>query len=466
MAAILVVDDERSIREMLEVYLGRQAHEVRCASGLADSLAALAEKSFELVLTDLKLGKQSGLAVLEAAKKQDARCEVIIMTAFSTIETAVQAMKAGAYDYVQKPFNLDELKMVIDRALERRRLLFENVRLKTELGELNGGAIVARSPAMREVVKLIDKVAAVRANVLITGESGVGKEIVAREIHARGPRKDLPFMAVNCGAIPEGLIESELFGHVRGAFTGAVANREGLLAAAGEGTLFLDEIGELPRETQVKLLRVIQERKARPVGSTQDFEVAARLIAATNRDLSAEVAAGRFREDLFYRLNVIHLRVPPLRDRREDVFPLAEHFLATQAERQHRKPWALSKEAIGRLLEYDFPGNVRELENAIERATALADGEIIGTELLPDGVAGRLGATAHSLPAGGLDLDQELGQIERTYIHQALERTGGVKIAAAKLLGMSFRSFRYRMAKLGLAEGQAGDDEPPPGEST
>jgi two-component system response regulator PilR (NtrC family) len=319
---------------------------------------------------------------------------------------------------------------------------------------------------MREVVKLIDKVAAVRANVLITGESGVGKEIVAREIHARGPRKDLPFMAVNCGAIPEGLIESELFGHVRGAFTGAVANREGLLAAAGEGTLFLDEIGELPRETQVKLLRVIQERKARPVGSTQDFEVAARLIAATNRDLSAEVAAGRFREDLFYRLNVIHLRVPPLRDRREDVFPLAEHFLATQAERQHRKPWALSKEAIGRLLEYDFPGNVRELENAIERATALADGEIIGTELLPDGVAGRLGATAHSLPAGGLDLDQELGQIERTYIHQALERTGGVKIAAAKLLGMSFRSFRYRMAKLGLAEGQAGDDEPPPGEST
>ncbi len=460
MAAILVVDDERSIREMLEVYLGRQTHNVRCASGLAEGIGALSERSFDLVLTDLKLGQQSGLSMLDAAKKQDPRTEVIIMTAFSTVETAVQAMKAGAYDYVQKPFNLDELKMLVDRALERRRLVFENVRLKTELGELNSGAIVAHSEAMRQVVKLIDKVAAVRANVLITGESGVGKEVVAREIHSRGPRKDLPFLAVNCGAIPEGLIESELFGHLRGAFTGAVANREGLLAAAGEGTLFLDEIGELPRETQVKLLRVIQERKARPVGSTQDFDVAARLIAASNRDLAAEVAAGRFREDLFYRLNVIHLRVPPLRERREDILPLAEHFLAIQAERQHRKPWTLSKEAVGRLLEHDFPGNVRELENAIERATALAEGEIIGAELLPEGVAGRSGTAGRGLPADGLDLDRELGQIERAYISQALERTGGVKIAAAKLLGMSFRSFRYRLAKLGVAAAEDAEGDP------
>jgi two-component system, NtrC family, response regulator PilR len=450
MAAILVVDDERSIREMLEVYLGRLSHDVRCANGLTEGIAALGERSVDLVLTDLKLGKQSGLAMLEAVKKQDPRCEVIIMTAFSTVETAVQAMKAGAYDYVQKPFNLDELKMLVDRALERRQLVFENVRLRTELGELNGGALVARSPAMREVVNLIDKVATVRANVLITGESGVGKEIVAREIHNRGPRKDLPFMAVNCGAIPEGLIESELFGHVRGAFTGAVASREGLLAAAGEGTLFLDEIGELPRETQVKLLRVIQERRARPVGSTQDFDVAARLIAATNRDLAAEVAAGRFREDLFYRLNVIHLRVPPLRERSEDVLPLAEHFLAIQAQRQQRSPWTLSKEAIGRLLEHDFPGNVRELENAIERATTLAEGDVVGGEIIPGPGRGRSGS--EKLPAVGLDLDTELNRIERAYLVQALEKAGGTKIAAAKLLGMSFRSFRYRLQKQGLAK--------------
>jgi two-component system response regulator PilR (NtrC family) len=459
MAAILVVDDERSIREMLEVYLGRQAHQVRCANGLADALTALSEKPFDLVLTDLKLGKQSGLAVLDAAKKQDARCEVIIMTAFSTIETAVQAMKAGAYDYVQKPFNLDELKMLVDRALERRQLVVENVRLKTELGELNGGAIVARSAAMREVVKLIDKVAAVRANILITGESGVGKEIVAREIHARGPRKDLPFLAINCGAIPEGLIESELFGHVRGAFTGAVANREGLLAAAGEGTLFLDEIGELPRETQVKLLRVIQERKARPVGSTQDFDVAARLIAATNRDLAAEVAAGRFREDLFYRLNVIHLRIPPLRERREDILPLAEHFLTSQAERLKHAPWTLSKEGRTELLHYDYPGNVRELENAIERAVALSDGDVIGVEIIPKSV--RPVPTANLIPDAGVDLDATLGDLERAYILQALERAKGVKMEAAKLLGMSFRSFRYRLQKLGLAQREDLDEGEP-----
>jgi two-component system response regulator PilR (NtrC family) len=460
MANILVVDDERSIREMLEVYLGRQTHEVRCASGLADSLVALSEKSFDLVLTDLKLGKQSGLGVLEAAKKQDPRCEVIIMTAFSTIETAVQAMKAGAYDYVQKPFNLDELKMLVDRALERRRLLSENVRLKTELGELNGATIVARSSAMREVVKLIGKVAAVRANIMITGESGVGKEIVAREIHNQGPRKDLPFLAVNCGAIPEGLIESELFGHIRGAFTGAVANREGLLAAAGEGTLFLDEIGELPRETQVKLLRVIQERKARPVGSTQDFDVAARLIAATNRDLAAEVAAGRFREDLFYRLNVIHIVVPPLRERREDILPLAEHFLEVQAMRQGRPPWTLSKEAAGLLLGSAFPGNVRELENAIERATALSEGESIGAEMFTEASRVPPGSDV-TLPASGFDLDADLGRIERAYILQALKRAAGVKVDAAKLLGMSFRSFRYRLQKLGLAGREDVEGETP-----
>ncbi len=453
MASLLVVDDERSMREMLEVYLTRQGHRVTCVGALSEGVDALQKQRFDLVLTDLKLGQESGLSVLAAAQKEGDHPDVVVMTAFSTVETAVQAMKAGAYDYVQKPFNLDELHIIVDRALERRRLVAENARLKSELGERPGSALIAKSPAMREVVKLIDKVAAVRANVLITGESGVGKEVVAREIHARGPRKEQPFLAINCGAIPEGLIESELFGHVKGAFTGAVANREGLLSAAGEGTLFLDEIGELPKETQVKLLRVIQERKARPVGSTRDFDVTARLVAATNRDLRVEVEAGRFREDLFYRLNVIHVRIPSLRERREDILPLAEFFLARLAEAQGRSPWDLRSEARQRLLTHPFPGNVRELENLIERATALVDGSTIGGDLMlepsPPGAQ-----SVPLLPAEGLDVDAELARIERSYLLQALEHAGGVKIIAAKLLGMSFRSFRYRLEKLGISKAE------------
>jgi two-component system, NtrC family, response regulator PilR len=464
MAAILVLDDERSIRDMLEVYLARLGHRVTCASSLADALILLRGKPFDLVLTDLRLGKESGLVLLEDVRQGSLRCEVIVMTAFSTVETAVQAMRAGAYDYVPKPFNLDELKILVDRALERRSLVAENTRLRVELGERPRRVLFAgKSEAVREIVKLIDKVAGVRANVLITGESGVGKEVVAREIHDRGPRRESPFLPVNCGAIPEGLIESELFGHVKGAFTGADRNREGLLAAAKEGTLFLDEIGELPRETQVKLLRVIQERKARPVGSTQDFEVQARLIAATNRDLAEEVQAGRFREDLFYRLNVIHVKVPPLRERREDILPLAEQFLARFAEVQGRM-LRLSKEASARLLEYDYPGNVRELENLIERACALAEGEVIGPEVLPDLLRSRGAANGELIPAAGMDLDAELIRIERGYLVQALERTAGVKVAAAKLLGMTFRSFRYRLEKLGLAQPEDGEgvEEVPP----
>jgi two-component system response regulator PilR (NtrC family) len=452
MASILVLDDERSIREMLEVYLSRQGHRVTVVSALDQAVQQLGSDGFDLVLTDLKLGKDSGLALLETVREKGLRCEVIVMTAFSTVETAVQAMRSGAYDYVQKPFNLDELKILVERALERRKLMAENTRLRIELGEQSqSGRLIGKSHAVREVMRLVEKVAGVKANVLITGESGVGKEVVAREIHLRGPRHDAPFLAVNCGAIPEGLIESELFGHVKGSFTGATATREGLLAAAREGTLFLDEIGELPLQTQVALLRVIQERKARPVGSTEDFEVGARLIAATNKDLADEVAKGRFREDLYYRLNVIHIRVPPLRERREDIMPLAERFLLRHMTAFH-KHWSLSKEAAERLLEYDFPGNVRELENLIERATALADGDVIGPEVLPGNLRRTGGSGQVQLPPNGLDLDVELAQIERQFLAQALERSKGVKMAAAKLLGMSFRSFRYRLEKLGLSK--------------
>ena len=458
MAAILVLDDERSIREMLEVYLGRLGHQVSCASTLSDALVLVRGKPFDVVLTDLRLGKDSGLSILEVVRTAKSRTEVIVMTAFSTVETAVQAMRSGAYDYVQKPFNLDELRLLLDRALERRSLVEENARLRSELGERpKSGLLIGKSEALAQVLKLIDKVAGVRANVLITGESGVGKEIVAREIHQRGPRREAPFLAINCGAIPEGLIESELFGHTKGAFTGADRTREGLLAAARDGTLFLDEIGELPRDTQVKLLRVIQERKARPVGSTADFDVNARLIAATNRDLAKEVQVGRFREDLFYRLNVIHIKVPPLHERREDIPALAEQFLARAAEERGRKPWTLTKEAVVRLQAYDYPGNVRELENLIQRATALSEGDVLGADVFPDTVrsAGALGTS--TFPDGGLDLDAELVRVEKQYLLAALQRTNGVKGTAAKLLGMSFRSFRYRLEKLGLA--QPGDED-------
>ncbi len=455
MATILVVDDERSIREMLEVYLGRLGHEVTCASTLGDAVVLVRGRAFDLVLTDLRLGKDSGLKMLEEVRPLKGRTEVIVMTAFSTVETAVQAMRSGAYDYVQKPFNLDELRILIERALERRLLVQENARLRSELGERpKSGLLVGKSEALAEILKLIDKVAPIRANVLITGESGVGKEVVAREIHQRGPRRDAPFLAINCGAIPEGLIESELFGHTKGAFTGADRSREGLLAAAREGTLFLDEIGELPKETQVKLLRVIQERKARPVGSTQDFDVQARLIAATNRDLAEEVEAGRFREDLFYRLNVIHIKVPSLRERREDILPLAEQFLKRAAEERGRAPWVLAKEAALRLEAYDYPGNVRELENLIARATAFAEGDVLVADAFPapGRGAGSLGDVL--LPEQGVDLDAELIRVERAYLTAALARSAGVKVAAAKLLGMTFRSFRYRLEKLGLGDGE------------
>ncbi|MHB1845970.1 MAG: sigma-54-dependent transcriptional regulator [Deltaproteobacteria bacterium] len=462
MATLLVLDDERSIREMLEVYLTRQGHQVTCASNLSDALVLLGGRPYDLALSDLRLGKDSGLTLVDEVKRRAPGCEVIVMTAFSTIETAVQAMKAGAYDYVQKPFNLDELKLLIDRALERRSLVAENARLRTELGEKpRSGLLIGHSQAIRDLVKLVDKVAAVRANVLITGESGVGKEVVAREIHARGPRKDAPFLAVNCGAIPEGLIESELFGHVKGAFTGAVSNRQGLLAAAADGTLFLDEIGELPKDTQVKLLRVIQERKARPVGSVQDFDVQARLVAATNRDLSAEVARGNFREDLFYRLNVIQVRVPALRERREDVLTLAEHFLDRLAKSMGRPTWTLGSEDRARLLQHPFPGNVRELENMIERAVALADPDRAGLDVIGLSEAIPAGPQA-ILPEAGIDLDAELARVERALIGQALERSGGVKVMAARLLGTSFRSLRYRLQKLGFKETSSASESDDP----
>ena len=453
MASILVVDDERSMRELLEILLRQAGHEVSAASDVDGALARLGDGEFDLVVTDLRLGAGSGLDVLRAAKASAPATEVVMVTAFATTENAVQAMKLGAYDYVLKPFKVDELKLVVEKALERRRLVAENRALRHRVGpSLDTPDLIGRSPAMDEVRQLVEKVARARTTILVTGESGTGKEVVARAIHERGSA-GRPFVAVNCGAIPEGLIESELFGHEKGSFTGATGTRQGIFEVAGTGTLFLDEIGELPPPLQVKLLRALQERRIRRVGGSADIAFAARIVAATNRDLASEVAAGRFREDLFYRLNVIQIRIPSLRERREDVPLLLEHFLERFAEEAGRPVARLSPDASRLLDAYDYPGNVRELANIVERAVTLSDGDVVEAGALPPAVRGAvaaLGAEVAALPDGGLDLQAHLDAIERRLLEQALQRAGGVKTEAARLLSLTFRSLRYRLAKYGI----------------
>jgi two-component system response regulator PilR (NtrC family) len=458
MAAILVVDDEASMREFLEILLRKQGHSVFTAADEASATARAVQGDIDVVVTDLRLGRGSGLEVLRAAKSHAPATEVVMVTAFATAENAVEAMKAGAYDYVLKPFKVDEILLVIQKALERRALVAENRALRHRVGRTSTdeGEIIGASQAAEELRSLVEKVAPARTTVLITGESGTGKEVVARAIHARSGRVDQPFIAINCGAIPEGLIESELFGHEKGSFTGAVQTKPGLFEVAGSGTLFLDEVGELPPPVQVKLLRALQERRVRRVGGSTDLAVAARIIAATNRDLAEDVRAGRFREDLYYRLNVIQIPVPALRERSEDVPLFVDHFLARFAAELGRPRPPVTPEALSLLRAYDYPGNVRELANVLERAVALHEGEPITPEVLPPALRSRAGAQeparAEPLPEAGLDLQAHLDEIERRFLEQALERAGGVKTEAARLLSLTFRSLRYRLAKYGIGE--------------
>src|SRR5438132_8603833 len=393
MARLLVVDDKDSIRTMLEMRLSAAGHAVVQAENVGSADRALGDGEFDVVITDLRMGRGGdGLDVLRKVKEQQPQTEVIVMTAFGSEEVRERALELGALCYLEKsPRLASEVVPLVRRALEKRELairgksLAEDNQLLREQLEGRGrlGEMVGRSAAMQGIFQLVAKVAAARTTVLITGESGVGKELVARGVHAKSPRAQGPFVPLNCGAIPEGLIESELFGHVKGAFTGAQADKAGLFQTAEGGTLFLDEIAELPTPLQVKLLRAIQERRIRPVGATEDVEVDVRIVAATNRDLPAEVRAGRFREDLYYRLNVVQVRVPPLRERREDVLLLADHFLHRFGAEHGRRELRLSREARRRLDEYGFPGNVRELENLIERAVALSDGEEVTLDALP-----------------------------------------------------------------------------------
>jgi two-component system response regulator PilR (NtrC family) len=469
MGSILIVDDERSMREFLGICLRRAGHQVKVVQSGEEAVAELRpEEPVDLVITDLKMpGKLDGLGVLAEVKARMPETQVIVATAYATPETAIAAMKAGAYDYLTKPFNVDEITVVVERALERQALMRANAELREMVqGRYRLGSLIGKSPAMQRVFDLLRKVAAARTSVLVTGESGTGKELVARALHFESPRAQKSFVAVNCGAIPDTLLESELFGHVKGAFTGASANKVGLFEAADGGTLFLDEIGELSASMQVKLLRVLQERRIKPVGSVEEKAVDVRLVAATNRDLEQEVGRGAFRQDLYYRLNVIQVHLPPLRQRKDDLPLLVEHFIKRHAGELGKRIVAIAPEAMAALMTYDFPGNVRELENIIERAVTLEPSTAITRASLPDlqksKITGQEAAQATEFPAEGVDLDRMLADYEREIVLKALGRASGVRKEAARLLHITFRSLRYRLAKLGIDPDAELEQSPPP----
>jgi two-component system response regulator PilR (NtrC family) len=458
-ARLLVVDDELSMRDLLDITLRQEGYDVTLADGGESAIRALDATAFDLVVTDLRMRGLDGLAVLRAVKERAPGTAVLVVTAFASTDTAIEAMKLGAYDYLTKPFKLDELRLTIASALDRKRLHEENQALRRQLHRERGFAnFVGRSRRMLEVFETIRKIADSPSNVVITGETGTGKELVAQAVHHESPRRDRPFVSVNCGAIPEGLMESELFGHVKGSFTGAVSDTRGLFAAADGGTLFLDEITEIRPSVQVKLLRATQERTIRRVGDTRDVRVDVRMIAASNRDLARAVAEGTLREDLFYRLNVIPIHLPPLRERREDIPLLVAHFIQRLARETGKDVRGISPAALAVLEQYRWPGNIRELENAIERAIVLGGGPTLEVDALPSELLRPMVVrdVVLDIPPEGLDLEAMLERIEQRLLRAALERSGGVQTRAAELLKMSFRQFRYKLQKRNGAEPTTG----------
>ncbi len=448
---ILIVDDELSMRELLDHVFRRAGYRTFIAENGAQALEALRSKVFDIVLSDVRMPRLSGTELLHECRQLSPETVVILMTAHGTVEQAREAFKLGADDFIQKPFDIDELKLIVKNAYEKSLLRREVALLKRELGDRTRlENIIGRSRPMQEVLRLIQTIAGTNSTVLITGESGTGKELVARGIHACSLRSDRPFVSINCGAFTETLLESELFGYMKGAFTGATTNKKGLFEAADGGTLFLDEIGEMSPGMQVKLLRALQERSIRRVGGTEEIPVDVRVVAATNRDLSQMVEAGTFRKDLYFRVNVIPIAVPPLRERREDIRDLAMHFLKKYG--QHRIPpvTSISEAALKHLENYSFPGNVRELENLIERAVALEPTHEIQPERLPESVLRYdpvRTASAFELPEQGIHLENFLMEIEKSYILQSLRRTRGNQTKAAELLNMSVRSLRHLLDK-------------------
>ncbi len=502
-AKVLVVDDEQSLRQLFKMLLEKEGYSVDVGGSLEDASQAIGQNLYDLVLTDLKMAAEDdGLKVLRAAVQKDPATQVVILTAYGTIESAKDAMRLGAYDYIQKPFNNNDLRALVRRALEKRGVVAERTQeLRAQVRDTASfEGIVGRDETMLKVFALIDRVAPTGANIMILGESGTGKELVATALHRRSPRRDFPFVPINCAAIPETLMESELFGHVRGAFTGAVKTKKGLFETAHKGTLFLDEVGELPPSMQSKLLRAIQERSIRRIGGNEDIPVDVRIVCASKRNLEDEMKAGRFRDDLFFRLNVIQIVVPPLRERREDIPVLALQFVEKFAARREKPIHGIHDDAMAALAAYNFPGNVRELENIIERATIIEHGEIITLDSLTPAVATggvgeaaggvtwltnnvssplfenaeltnnvtpgesqpgelpKIGTSLHVLPefslesfsSGDLSLDVAMEWMEKDILVKALSRAEGSRTGAAKLLNISFRSLRYRLDKHGI----------------
>jgi two-component system, NtrC family, response regulator PilR len=453
---ILVVDDERSICELLEITFRKEGHRVEVANDVAAAKRKLESQIFDIVVSDVRMPGESGVDLLKLTKEIAPQCFFLLITGVPTVETAIAAINSGADRYVIKDHELvDQLRQAVREVAESLKWKKEAGYLRRELRRLTGlDNIIGQSPKMREIFDLIQTVAPQTSRVLITGESGTGKELVARAIHENSQRSQAPFITINCGAFPETLLESELFGYMKGAFTGAAENRQGLFQAANGGTLFMDEIGNMSLTMQVKLYRVLQEGKVRPVGSNEENDVDVRIIAATNKDFEKEIAEGRFREDLYYRLSVIPIQLPPLRQRREDIPLLARHFLETFRKTMEKPINGISPEAMRQLEAYDWPGNVRELENTMERAVALESGSEISLPVLPDRIAGYSDAGASvissghlAIPAEGVDFEKEMADAERRYLQAALEKADGVRTRAAEMLKITYRSFRHYAKK-------------------
>ncbi|MFO0567076.1 MAG: sigma-54 dependent transcriptional regulator [Polyangiaceae bacterium] len=446
MRRVLVVDDEENLRLVLRTLLRRNGYEVETAESGEEALGLVDSFGPDFVITDVRMPKMGGLDLLSTLKAKGNDATVIVMSAYGNTDLALEAMKAGAYDYVQKPFKPDEVVLTLKKAEERELLRRENRALREEIRkEHKFEDILAKSPSMQDIFRTIAKIAEYKTTVLVTGESGSGKELVARAIHRRSSRRGGPFVPVNCGAIPENLLESELFGHKKGAFTDAVADRRGLFEEADTGTLFLDEIGELPLGLQVKLLRVLEDEKIRRLGETRDIKVDVRIIAATHRDLTAETRAGRFREDLFYRLNVLPIHVPPLRERREDIPLMTEHFLTRNNARLGTNIRGMDSECRRLLYEYAWPGNVRELENTIERAMVLSEGEQLVAADLPERIREARDPVQMQLTSGELSVKKTMRVIEEILIRRALQKTKGNRTRAAEILEISHRALLYKI---------------------
>jgi len=455
MKSILIVDNEESMCEFLTIILRKEGYETQYTTLPNKAIGMIKNHTFDLALVDIKMPRMGGLELLKKIKEISSETAVIMMTAYASTQTAVQAIKLGAYDYLTKPFkNNEEVKNIIKNALESKQLKEENLALRSELTELRDqyqlGNLVGKSKKIKEIFSVVRRISNSASTVLITGESGTGKELIARAIHLHSKQKDKAFVGINCGALPEGLLESELFGHVKGAFTGAITSKKGLFETADEGTLFLDEIGITPIPIQVKLLRVLQDQEIRKVGSTERIRVNARIIAATNLDIQSAVTSGEFREDLFYRLNVIPIHMPPLREREEDIPLLANHFLRLYTKKSNQASKNISPEAMRLLAAYPWPGNVREIENAIERAVALAAHNIIFPDDLPENIRYPLNKQQPEITYDlekGLNLEKIMDGLEKQLLFKALDKSKGNKTQAAELLNLSFRSFRYRLKK-------------------